>query len=337
MINANRALQGAILLALIGIGGVLYSIRKNMNTAPAAPAPAVQTAAATQPAAPALTPTTPPPAVAEPAPAAAAPVQAHAAKPSALGSSKRETRRKQSAGSPPESAAAPAQAPAETAAMAPPAQAYAAPPEQVQAPEPPPPPPPRNITVRTGTPIAIRLIDGINSETNRINDTFQAALDEPIVVDGVVVADRGATVMGRVVQAQQSGRVAGVAEMTIDLTRLQTVSGDMDIASDTMMKKADTTHGRDAATAGGMAGVGAIIGGIAGGRMGAGIGAAAGGAAGAGTVMATKGKPVKLDPETRLTFRLRAPITVSVDSSRVRTRNDSEDSSSSRPRLERRN
>ena len=80
-----------------------------------------------------------------------------------------------------------------------------------------------------------------------------------------------------------------------------------------------------------MAGIGAAIGAIAGGRKGAGIGAAAGGAAGTGTVLASRGKPVEFPPESRLTFRLRAPITVTLDAARARPA-----SYESRPRLERR-
>lgn len=188
------------------------------------------------------------------------------------------------------------------------------------------------MTVAAGTVISVRLIDAISTERNRPGDTFQGTLEDPLAVDGVIVADRGANVMGRVVQAQESGRVAGVAEMSLELDRIQTVAGEMQIVSDTMMKRANTTHGKDAATVGGLAGIGAIIGGIAGGRKAAGIGAAAGGATGAGTVAATRGKPVRLDPESRLTFRLRAPITVKIDADRVR--HSGEDSSN--PRLERR-
>ena len=55
---------------------------------------------------------------------------------------------------------------------------------------------------------------------------------------------------------------------------------------------------------------GAAIGAIAGGGKGAAIGAGAGGAAGAGTVLATRGKPAALPSETRITFRLAAPVTL---------------------------
>jgi hypothetical protein len=58
------------------------------------------------------------------------------------------------------------------------------------------------------------------------------------------------------------------------------------------------------------AGVGAIIGALAGGGKGAAIGAGAGGAAGGGGVVATRDKPVSLPTETKVGFRLSAPVTI---------------------------
>jgi hypothetical protein len=58
------------------------------------------------------------------------------------------------------------------------------------------------------------------------------------------------------------------------------------------------------------AGVGAIIGAIAGGGKGAAIGAGAGGAAGGGGVVATRDKAISLPTETKVGFRLSAPVTI---------------------------
>ena len=327
-LDTSKILQGGILVALLAIGGLLYSIRSHMTAnspqtqtaqTAAAPVPGAQPAAAPAAAAPAAAPAPAPAAAAAPAPAS----RERATR--TYTSIPRRPSRPEPAEPAPVATASPAPAPAYTPAAEP---AF---------PAPPPPPPMRTVTIPASTAITVRLLDAISSERNRAGDTFQATLEQPLVADGIVVADRGASVFGRVVQAQQSGRVAGVAEMALELDRLQTVGGEVQLASDTMMKKAETTHGKDAMTAGGLAGLGAAIGAIAGGRRGAGIGAAAGGATGAGTVMATKGKPVKFDPETQLTFRLRAPITVTVDDARVRPADYNSDSGSGRPRLSRRN
>lgn len=322
-LDTSKILQGGILVALLAIGGLLYSIRNHMTANSPQTQPA-QTAAAPVPGAqPAATPAATAPAAA-PAPAPASRERATRT----YTPVPRRSSRPEPAEPAPVAAASPAPAPAYTPAAEP---AFPAPPPV------PPPPPTRTLTVPAGTAISLRLLDALSSERNRAGDTFQATLEEPLVVDGMVVADRGANAMGRVVQAQQSGRVAGVAEMALEIDRLQTVGGEVQIASDTMMRRAETSHGKDAMTAGGLAGLGAAVGAIAGGRRGAGIGAAAGGATGAGTVMATKGKPVKFDPETQLTFRLRAPITVTVDDARVRPADYNSDSGSVRPRLSRRN
>ncbi len=298
-----RILQALILAALVVIAGLLFSIGRKMSAPEPAPAVAQAPVAA---------------------PAASVPPARSA--PSVTRQPARPPWRAPAAGT--RSSAAPQYESISRPASPQPEYASAAPTYT-----PPAAPPARSITVPTGTAIAVRLLDGISSERNRAGDTFQATLDEPVVVDGVVVAHRGANVVGRVVQAKESGRVAGLAEMALELDRITTVGGEVQIASDTMMRQAETSKGKDAATVGAMAGIGAAIGAIAGGRKGAGIGAAAGGTAGAGTVMATKGKPVKFDPETRLTFRLRAPITITADNSRFQNMGDDAD----RPHLYRRN
>jgi hypothetical protein len=55
---------------------------------------------------------------------------------------------------------------------------------------------------------------------------------------------------------------------------------------------------------------GAVLGGILGGGKGAAIGAGAGGGVGAGDVLLTRGKPAVLPSETRITFRLDQPVTI---------------------------
>ena len=52
---------------------------------------------------------------------------------------------------------------------------------------PPPPPAPRKVTVPSGTSIAIRLIDPIDSEKAQLGETFRATLDAPLPSDGDAV------------------------------------------------------------------------------------------------------------------------------------------------------
>ena len=56
---------------------------------------------------------------------------------------------------------------------------------------PPPPPPPKKVTIPSGTTLAVRLVDTIDSETSQQGQTFHATLDSPLAVDGDVVIPSG--------------------------------------------------------------------------------------------------------------------------------------------------
>jgi len=184
-------------------------------------------------------------------------------------------------------------------------------PEYVTPPQPPPPPEPARVTLNAGTLIPVRLVDGLTTERNVPGDPFTATLDKPLVVDGLVIAERGARVEGRVTNSDRGGRVKGVSALSVELTSLRTSDGQtVAVRTDPFERRAQESHGEDAAKVGAGAALGAVIGAIAGGGKGAAIGAGAGGAAGAGTVMATRGKPAALPSETRISFRLAAPVTL---------------------------
>jgi hypothetical protein len=167
------------------------------------------------------------------------------------------------------------------------------------------------VTLNPGVLIPVRLVDGLSTERNLGGDTFTATLDRELVVDGFVIAERGARVDGRVVNADRAGKVKGTAMMAIELTRIRTSDGQtVPIQTEWFERRAEVSHENDAAKVGGAAAVGAIIGAIAGGGKGAAIGAGVGGGAGAGDVLLTRGKPVTFPSETRISFRLKAPVTI---------------------------
>src|SRR5215470_20182057 len=53
-----------------------------------------------------------------------------------------------------------------------------------------------------GTPITVRLKSAVSSATAVSKDTFEAVMDEPILVNGEIVVPRGTLVTGRVVEAR---------------------------------------------------------------------------------------------------------------------------------------
>ncbi|HTM50467.1 MAG TPA: hypothetical protein VL285_17355 [Bryobacteraceae bacterium] len=197
-------------------------------------------------------------------------------------------------------AAAPAPAPAPVAQ----------PPAPVEPPAPPP-PPAREVTLAAGTLLPVRLVETVSSDRNHPGDNFHASLSEPLVVDGLVIAEKGARAEGRIVETQQAGKVKGVASLALELTRLHTSDGQsVAISTASFTKTGPESKRSDAAKIGGGAALGAIIGAIAGGGKGAAIGAGVGGAAGTGAVVTTRGNPAVLPSETKISFRLASSVTI---------------------------
>jgi hypothetical protein len=154
------------------------------------------------------------------------------------------------------------------------------------------------------------MIDGVDSETNRVGQTFAASMDEPVMLNGETVIPRGADVVVKLVDSKESGKLTGRAELTLDLMSVKVDGRMVDIDTQSVSRESDSRGQRTAKVAGGTAAVGAIIGAIAGGGKGAVIGAGAGGAAGAGAEEVTKGQRVKVPSETRLTFVLDTAVRI---------------------------
>jgi len=151
----------------------------------------------------------------------------------------------------------------------------------------------------------------VSTKASRPGDAFGAVLEAPLVVDGVVIADRGAHVDGVVAEANKGGRVKGRAVIELRLAKLHTTRGIVDITTDERGRRAKGTKKRDGFMIGIGSGIGAAVGAIAGGGKGAAIGAGAGGAAGTGVVLGTRGAPAVIPAESVLTFHLREPVTFS--------------------------
>jgi hypothetical protein len=176
------------------------------------------------------------------------------------------------------------------------------------------PPVPAVLNVPAGTFLNVRVNQLLSSDRNQPGDAFSATLTQPLVVNGVVIAEPGQTVGGRVVEVQKAGRVEGVARLRIQLIELTLVDGQqIPIQSQLISRKGDTSVERDAAAIGGTAALGAAIGPTAGWGRGAAIGAGAGAAIGTLGVLLTRGEPSVIYPEQELTFRLEAPLLVSTD------------------------
>jgi hypothetical protein len=165
-------------------------------------------------------------------------------------------------------------------------------------------------TIPAGTPLTVRLQSSVSSAESHSGESFDAVLDEPIVIDGQTVAPRGAVVTGKVVAAKASGHLQDPGYLRLTLTSLEVNGKPLPLETSSVFVKGGSHEKRNLALIGGGAGAGALIGGIAGGGKGALIGTAIGAAGGTGTAYATGKKDVGFSTERRLTFRLTQAVAV---------------------------
>lgn len=165
-------------------------------------------------------------------------------------------------------------------------------------------------TLPTGSKISIRMIDAVNSETQKMGDTFIAVLDEPIISGGVEVVPRGADIRGRISNVNEAGRVAGKAELGLELTQIVVNGISYNVTTSEYQEVGEGRGGQTAKRAAVGAGLGAIIGAVAGGGKGAAVGAGVGAGGATAVQVLTKGEKLNIPSETKLEFTLRAPLVI---------------------------
>ena len=171
---------------------------------------------------------------------------------------------------------------------------------------------PPQLILKRGSYVTVRVDQPLSSDRNQQGDAFSATLAKPVVVDGVVIAERGQTLSGRVEQAQKAGRVKGVSQLAVQLTDLSLVDGQqLPIRTQLISRSGPTSEGRDAGAIASTTVMGAAIGAAADWGRGAAIGAGAGAVAGTVGVLLTRGHETVIFPESVLTFRIDAPVTIS--------------------------
>jgi hypothetical protein len=168
---------------------------------------------------------------------------------------------------------------------------------------------PTSVTVPAGTVVAVRLQSSISSATASPGESFDAVLDEPLVVKGETVAPRGAPVTGRVVEAKSSGHLHDSGYLRLTLSSITIHGKAVPMQTSSLFAKGANHNKRNLALIGGGTGAGALIGGLAGGGKGALIGGLVGAGAGTGGAYATGKKDVAFGAERRLSFRLTESLT----------------------------
>ncbi len=178
---------------------------------------------------------------------------------------------------------------------------------------------PDTLTLPAGTIIPVRVEQWLSSDRNQAGDTFSATLEQPLVVNGWVVARRGQSIIGRVANAQKAGHGQSDSRLGLELSELVLVDGQQLPVSTQLSQKAagGPSQGQRVGTVAATTAIGAAIGAIAGGGTGAAIGMGVGATAGIGGEMATRGRPTVVAPETLLTFSLQAPLQISTAQSKA--------------------
>jgi hypothetical protein len=166
------------------------------------------------------------------------------------------------------------------------------------------------VTIPAGTTISVRTIDAIDSRENHVGDRFEASLEEPLIVDGNVVAARGADVYGRLEESKDTGTFSGRSELKLALTGIVVDGKTVSIVTGDYESTGKSKGASTAKRTFGGAAIGGIIGAITGGGEGAAIGAGTGAGVGAGSEIITKGDQVKIPSETLLDFTLEQGVSI---------------------------
>jgi hypothetical protein len=74
-------------------------------------------------------------------------------------------------------------------------------------------------------PIQVRIRGSLSSDRNTPGDSFAALLSDPLVVDGLVIAERGARAYGRIVEALRGGWFGFPGLIELELSTLMTSDG----------------------------------------------------------------------------------------------------------------
>ncbi len=207
------------------------------------------------------------------------------------------------------------QRPADSPDSVPPVQeADSAPPAAAPqpAPEPPPEPQPVTVTIPSGTPVIVRMIDSISSATAQPDQFYAASVFSPVVVGNKVVVDQGANARVRVVEVKSAGHYRGASELKLELADLTINGQSYPVKSGDYVKRGASRGKNSAEKIGGGAGLGALLGGLIGHGKGAGIGAVIGAAGGTVAQGVTKGQQVAVPSEAQINFTLQNPLTVTL-------------------------
>jgi hypothetical protein len=156
------------------------------------------------------------------------------------------------------------------------------------------------------------MIDPVTSDEAHAGQTFRASLDGPIVVDGDIVVPSRANAFVKVASVKAAGELSGKPELKVQLESIVVDGERYKIDSNVFMREGASQTAQTAKSAGLGALIGAGIGAITGGKKGAAIGAGVGAGGGVAVEAASKKEQARIESESRIDFRLEAPLEVTL-------------------------
>lgn len=165
------------------------------------------------------------------------------------------------------------------------------------------------VTLEPGLAIIIRLSDKLSANYNSKGDTFRGTVDKPVIVNSFIIAEKGATVFGRIVYARKA-RLLGASDLSLALTDIHTTDGqEIKVQTSAWEESGARTNLGNAINVVDAA-MGAVAGAVYEAARGAGISSSIASEPPAERFKAAKRRTVMLPPGTRLTFYLSRPLTL---------------------------
>ena len=151
--------------------------------------------------------------------------------------------------------------------------------------------------IPAGTPLTVHLRLALSSATSRSGDSFTAVLDEPLVIRGQIVAERGAILTGKVLDASASGQFENAGYLRLGLIAISINGRLVPIQTSSIFVKRGSHDKRNAAVINDVS-----TGGLAGNRPNTLIEASS------GTANLIEHRDVGVSADHPLTFRLARPL-----------------------------
>lgn len=162
-------------------------------------------------------------------------------------------------------------------------------------------------TIPVGTELDVRLESALSSDTNQVEDRFEATTVVDLRENGRVIIPAGSRVRGVVTAVREAGRVDRKGSLSLSFDQITINGRTYPIRGSVTQALESGGYREDAEKIGTGAAVGGIIGGILGGLKGAIAGVLIGGG---GVVAATEGQDVELAPGTVLRMRFDQALAV---------------------------